>query len=127
MKHPYAELIGLQVEEQRAGFSRCRLEVESKHCNPHDVAHGAVLYALADTGMGAALYPTLDPGQICATIQVTMNYLKPVASGVITCTTELVSRGKATANLQSRLFSGKVLVATASGNYSIFRPGGNAA
>ncbi len=78
MHHPYADLIGMHVEEQRAGFSKCTLEVTDKHRNPHNVAHGAVLYALADTGMGAALYPTLDPMQICATVQLTMNYFKPV-------------------------------------------------
>ena len=126
MQHPFAELIGLRFAEQRAGYSRCTLEVGEKHLNPHGVAHGAVLYALADTGMGAALYPTLDPGQICATIQITMNYFKPVRSGVITCTTELVNRGKAVAHLESRIFLGELLLATANGNYSIFTPRGNA-
>ena len=122
MKHPYADLIGFYFEEQRPGYSRCVLEVGDKHRNPHGVTHGAVLYALADTGMGAALYPTLDPGQLCATIQITMNYFKPVVSGVVTCTTEVVNRGKAVAHLESRLFVGELLVATANGNYSIFRP-----
>ncbi len=126
MQHPFAELIGLRFEEQRAGYSRCALEVGEKHLNPHGVAHGAVLYALADTGMGAALYPTLDPGQICATIQITMNYFKPVGSGVITCTTVLINRGKAVAHLESRIVLGELLVATANGNYSIFTPRGNA-
>jgi acyl-CoA thioesterase len=124
--HPFAELIGLRFEEQRAGYSRCVLEVGDKHRNPHGVTHGAVLYALADTGMGAALYPTLDPGQLCATIQITMNYFKPVGSGVVTCTTEVVNRGKTVAHLESRLFVGKALVATANGNYSIFTPSGAA-
>lgn len=124
--HPYADLIGLRFEEQRPGYSRCVLEVGDKHRNPHGVTHGAVLYALADTGMGAALYPTLEPGQLCATIQITMNYFKPVASGVVTCTTEVVNRGKAVAHLESRLFVGELLVATANGNYSIFRPSGRA-
>ena len=36
--------------------------------NPHNVVHGAVLYAMADTGMGAALYPTLSADKVCATI-----------------------------------------------------------
>jgi acyl-CoA thioesterase len=126
MQHPYAELIGLHVEEQKPGYSKCVLEVGDKHRNPHGVAHGAVLYALADTGMGAALYPTLGPGQICATIQITMNYFKPVVSGVVTCTTEVVYRGKAVAHLESRLFAGELLVASANGNYAIFTPSGNA-
>lgn len=124
--HPYAELIGLRFVEQRPGYSRCVLKVGDKHRNPHGVAHGAVLYALADTGMGAALYPTLEPGQLCATIQITMNYFKPVVSGVVTCTTEVVSRGKTVAHLESRLFAGELLVATANGNYSIFRPSSGA-
>jgi acyl-CoA thioesterase len=126
MQHPYAELIGLHVEEQRAGFSKCTLKIVDKHRNPHGVAHGAVLYALADTGMGAALYPTLNSTQICATIQITMNYFKPVVSGVITCTTEVVTRGKTVAHLESRIFAGEKLVATANGNYLIFIPSTNA-
>ena len=120
MHHPFAEFIGLIVEEQRAGFSKCTLQVAEHHRNPHGVVHGAVIYALADTGMGAALYPTLAEGEICATIEVKINYFKPVASGLITCITEVVNRGRTVANLQSRVFSGEMLVAQANGNYSIF-------
>ncbi|MCP4202531.1 MAG: PaaI family thioesterase [bacterium] len=119
MHHPFAELIGLIVEEQRAGFSRCSLQVAEHHRNPHEVVHGAVIYALADTGMGAALYPTLTEGEICATIEVKINYFKPVTSGLITCITEVVNRGRTVANLQSQVFSGETLVAQANGNYSI--------
>jgi len=122
MRHPYAELIGLQVEEQGGGRSRCTLTVSEKHLNPQNVVHGAVLYALADTGMGAALYPSLEPGEFCATIEVKINYYKPVASGVLACVTELVNRGKTIANLESLIYLNDVLVAKANGNYSIFRP-----
>lgn len=122
MHHPYAELIGLIVNEQRSGFSTCTLHAVEHHCNPHKVVHGAVIYALADTGMGAALYPTLAADEICATIEVKINYFKPVACGLITCTTELVNRGKSVANLESRVFAGEVLVAQANGNYAIFVP-----
>jgi acyl-CoA thioesterase len=79
-------------------------------------------YALADTGMGAALYPSLASGEICATIQITIHYFKPVPPGLITCRTELVSRGKSIACLESRVFAGESLVASATGNYSIFAP-----
>ena len=127
MHHPYASLIGLVVEEQRSGFSKCTLAVAEQHLNPHRMVHGAVIYALADTGMGAALYPTLAEGEICATIEVKINYFKPVVSGVIVCLTEIVNRGKSVANLESRVFSGEALVAKANGNYSIFTPRTSAA
>ena len=126
MHHPYAEWVGLLVEEQRSGYSKCTLDVVEKHCNPHGVVHGAVVFALADTGMGAALYPTLSPGELCATIEIKINYYKPVVSGLLTCITEVVNRGKRVANLESSIYSGEVLVARANGNYSIFTPSGNA-
>lgn len=59
MPHPFADLIALQTEEVRPGHSRLGLTVGPTHLNPHQVVHGAVVYAMADTGMGAALYPTL--------------------------------------------------------------------
>lgn len=125
--HPFAELVDLAVVEQRAGHSKCRLIVADRHLNPHRVVHGAVIFALADTGMGAALYPTLADGELCATVEVKISYFKPVASGELTCVTELVNRGKTIANLDSSVYCGERLIAKANGNYAIFRPGRNAA
>lgn len=122
MKHPFAELIDLHTDETKAGSSTLSLLVAPRHLNPHQVVHGAVLFAMADTGMGAALYPTLEVDEICATIEVKINYFKPVSQGTVVCKTELVNRGKSVANLESRLYVEQVLVAQANGNYAIFRP-----
>ena len=122
MNHPFADLIALRTEEQGPGTSRLALTVTADHLNPHHVVHGAVVYAMADTGMGAALYPTLAEGEICATIEIKINYFKPIAQGTLSCKTELVNRGKTVANLDSRIYLGTVLVAQANGNYAIFRP-----
>lgn len=126
MRNPFAELIDLRIEEQRAGFSKLTLDVTDEHLNPHNVVHGAVVYALADTGMGSALYPTLAEGEICATIEIKINYFKPISGGRISCTTEIVNRGKTVANLESRVFVEGLLVAQANGNYAIFSPRKNA-
>ncbi|MDA8108437.1 MAG: PaaI family thioesterase [Betaproteobacteria bacterium] len=122
MKHPFAELLDLRTRETLPGASALSLTVARQHLNPHGVVHGAVLYALADTGMGAALYPTLAEGEICATIEIKINYFKPVTAGEVLCRTELVNRGKSVANLESKLYVGNALVAQANGNYAIFRP-----
>ena len=81
MKHPYAELIGLRMEALEGGRSVCSLQVVDTLFNPHGVVHGGVIYSLADTGMGAALYPTLNPGELCATVEIKINYFKPVRAG----------------------------------------------
>ena len=122
--HPFAELIDLQVAEVRPGASKMLLEAGERHLNPHQVVHGAVLYAMADTGMGAALYPTLAEGEICATIEIKISYFKPVRMGPVACETTLVNRGKMVAHLESRLTQHGVLVAAANGHYAIFKAPG---
>ena len=118
--HAFAQLVGLEVLDATGGRSRLSLTVAAHPLNPHDVVHGAVIFALADTGMGSALYPSLAEGQICATIEIKINYFKPVSSGKLVCETTTVNRGKTVANLESRVYLGSVLVAQANGNYAIF-------
>jgi acyl-CoA thioesterase len=121
MTFPFVEHVGMQIDERRSGHSKCSLLVAPQHFNSTGVVHGAALFTLADTGMGAALYPTLADGEICATIEIKITYFKPVFGGTIECTSELINRGKSVAHLESALYAGGVLVAKASGNFSIFR------
>jgi acyl-CoA thioesterase len=122
VEHPFADHIALAVNEQHGGHSRCTLQVAPHHLNPNGVVHGAVLFAMADTGMGAALYPTLAAGESCATIEVKINYFRPVRHGLLSCETTLVNRGKSVANLESRVMLDGKVVASANGNYAILRP-----
>ena len=121
MGHPYADLICFNIDEQENGHSQCSLVVRDELFNPHGVLHGAAIYSLADTGMGAALYPSLEDGQICATIEIKTSYFKPVVSGTVVCITRVVNRGRTVANLDSEIFCCDRLVAKASGNYAIFK------
>lgn len=122
MHHPFAELVGLKVDRLEKGSSICSIEVSEKLLNPHKVVHGAVIYSLADTGMGAALYPSLITGQICATIEIKINYYRAVSKGTMICKTSVVNRGKSVANMESSIFCNDELIAKANGNYSIFTP-----
>ncbi|WP_416898547.1 MAG: PaaI family thioesterase [Minwuia sp.] len=120
MRHPYAELIGFEVTGRDAGESTLTLKIRPEHMNPHGVAHGAVLYALADTGMGAALYSLLEEGQACATVTCAINYFRPVGGGTVTCRTFVRNKGRTIAALESEIWNGEKLAATAQGQFSIF-------
>ena len=122
MHHPFAELIDLQTVQRSSGHSECRLTVAEIHLNPNRVVHGAVLFAMADIGMGGVIQPSLAEGELCATVEIKINYFKPVSAGVLNCITQVVNRGRTVANLDSRLYVGETLVAQANGNYAIFKP-----
>jgi acyl-CoA thioesterase len=121
MKLPFVEHVGMRIEEQYEGHSVCKLDVQNYHLNSTGVVHGGVLFTMADTCMGAALYPTLLADEICATIEIKINYFKPVLSGLMVCTSKIVNRGKSVANIESCVYSGEVLVAKANGSFSIFK------
>ncbi len=123
--HPFADLIGFEIERRGDGASRLTLQVEPRHFNPHGLVHGAVLYALADTGMGAALTPELAEGELCTTIEIKITYFRPWKRGLLACETRLVNKGRTTAALLSDLYDGEGRhLAQASGTFAILpRPG----
>src|SRR5205807_824014 len=67
---PFLDHIGLVVREHEPGSSTCSLTVAPFHFNSSGLVHGAVIFALADTGMGAALMGTLEAGETCATVEL---------------------------------------------------------
>jgi acyl-CoA thioesterase len=81
--------------------------------------HGAVAYALADSGMGGALYTLLEKGESCATIEIKIVYLSSVREGDLVCNTRVVRKGSRVAVLESDVFESDRLVAKALGTYSI--------
>ncbi len=123
MDHPFADLIGLQVDKSDGSSSEVSLTVRPDLLNPNGVTHGAVLYALADTGMGAAIAGSLKENEICATVAIKVNYFKAVYEGAITCTSRIVNRGKRMANVESDVLVDGHLVARANGDFAIFIPG----
>ena len=120
--NPFGDLIGLRFTACEGGRSQCVLKVDQKLLNPHGVVHGGVLYSMADTGMGAAVYSVMDKGELCATVELKIAYFRAVKDGTLVCDTLIISRGKRIAALESGITTGGQLVAKASGTYSIFRP-----
>ena len=121
--HPFGDLIGLKFTKVETGYSQCILEVVDKLLNPHKVVHGGVLYSMADTGMGAAAYTTLDKKtELCATIEIKINYFKATRAGVLTCNTKVIHQGKKIVTMESEILNDGQIIAKAIGTYSIFKP-----
>ena len=116
----FAELLGMEYAEVRPGYSRTTVPVTEQLTNPYGVLHGAAAYAMADSGMGAAVFADIDPDEQCATIEIKISYLESVTDGTLTCETELVRRGRSVAFLESTITRDDEPVARATGSFSIF-------
>ena len=116
MRHEgFAELVGFEIFPNRDGTSTGTLEVRKEHLNPNGVVHGGALFTLLDTCLGAALMQRLDEGEICATLQISMNFLKPVFAGTVECRAHVVSKGKRIGNVRGELFLEGKLAAVSMG------------
>lgn len=122
--NPFGELIGLNFSRCKKGYSQCVLEVNERLLNPHKVLHGGVIYSMADTGMGGALYSCLDEDELCATIEIKIVYFTAVTSGILTCKTKLIHKGRKIAVLESEIKGDGRLIAKAIGTFSIFEAKG---
>lgn len=117
----FFDLIGLKFAKCEDGCSQCILKVEERLLNPQRVLHGGVIYSMADSGMGGALYSCMEQDELCATVEIKVSYFKSVTSGTLTCNTRVLHRARTLAALESEITDDNGLIAKATGTYSIFR------
>jgi acyl-CoA thioesterase len=121
---PLAEYLQIENAGTRDGRAVYTLRVTPLLLNPHGVLHGGAIYTMVDYSMGGATMSVLPPGEICATIEIKINYLAGVREGTLRSETEIIKRGRTVVFLESRVKDGAgKLVATASGSFAIIRQG----
>lgn len=57
------------------------LEIREEHLSPAGRVHGGVISALFDYTGGAAVFTTLGPRDFCSTVELKVNYFRPVELG----------------------------------------------
>lgn len=118
---PFRELVGVDFAKVENGYSRCVLQVNEKLLNPYRNVHGAALFTMVDTGMGAALWSCIAEDELCSTIETKIVYFKAVAWGTLLCDTAVIHKSKRIATLESEIKHDGQLVAKAIGTWSIYK------
>ena len=120
---PLAGYLGLDTGLVEPGTAWAALVVGPEHLNPHGVVHGAVLFAMVDTSMGHVTRSLLDGGRLCASVEVSMRFLRPVRGGRLEARTSVLRRGRRVVHLESRVVDDEqALVATAAGTFAVLEP-----
>jgi uncharacterized protein (TIGR00369 family) len=91
---PVADLVGLELTTMERGRATFHLTARPEHASPLGTLQGGILCVLADAAMGAAYASLLEDDESFATLELKTNYLKPVWSGRITATAEVLKAGR---------------------------------
>jgi uncharacterized protein (TIGR00369 family) len=90
----FAERLGAEVTTADDGSARIGFDARDEHLNPAGTLHGGVLATLVDTAMGQAVRTTTGEGEVPATSQLTVTYLRPGRPGALTVTARVRTRGE---------------------------------
>ena len=91
---PVGRLVGFRVVEVEPGCAVFEMEAGPQHANPMGTLHGGILCDLADGAMGIAYASTLEDGESFTTLELKINFFKPIWKARLTATARVVKRGK---------------------------------
>jgi len=92
---PIARLIGFRITSAQPGEAVFELETNETHANPMGTLHGGVLCDIADAAMGVAFASTLEEGESFTTLELKINFLRPVWNDKLRAVGKVIKRGKA--------------------------------
>jgi len=75
---PVARLLGFEVEQVSEGLVTFAFEPAEFHYNPLGTVHGGILTTVLDSAMGCAVHSRLRAGLSYTTLELKVNFLKPV-------------------------------------------------
>ena len=117
---PLRRFLGMDIEDVEPGHVIARLQVSEDLLNPNGVVHGGVLFTMVDTAMGRATMTSLEEGQLCASIEVQIRFLRPVNTGQLEAETTVIRQGRRLVHLESRVRdTDGALVATGAGTFAV--------
>jgi uncharacterized protein (TIGR00369 family) len=91
---PIGKLLGLMITSSGAGRATVEFEASGRYANPMGTLHGGVLCDLADAAMGVAYLSTLAEGETATTIELKINFLRPVWNAKLRAEAKVVRAGK---------------------------------
>lgn len=122
---PLSVLMNFSLAELSEGHAVFIVEPAEYHYNPIGVVHGGLAAALLDSAMGCAIHSTLPAGVGYTTLEIKVNYVRPLTmeTGGVRGEAKVIHVGGRTATAEGRVVdAGGKLYAHATTTCLIFRP-----
>src|SRR5580658_3148002 len=120
---PIGQLLGFVLRSIEPGRAVFEMDTDERHHNPMGTLHGGIYCDLADAAMGYAYAATLGEGETFTTVELKINFFRPVRQGKLTAEARVVKAGGPLGYVECDVIdhSGK-LVARASSTCMKLRP-----
>jgi acyl-coenzyme A thioesterase 13 len=119
----FGEWLGYEVEtfDAAALEATTTLLIRNDHLSPSQAVHGGVVSAFLDFTCGAAAFLSLKPGKLCSTVELKVNYLRPLQLGdTVKGRAKIEFAGKTLIVVMASLHSAEKKVALATGTFNIY-------
>jgi uncharacterized protein (TIGR00369 family) len=91
---PVARLIGFEAKEIADGRATVTLAAGLQHANPMGTLHGGILCDIADAAMGMAFASTLAVEESFTTVELKVNFFRPIWQAQLKAEGTVVQRGR---------------------------------
>jgi uncharacterized protein (TIGR00369 family) len=91
---PIVRTLGMEVVSFGDGKASVKMKVDSRFHNPMGTLHGGIMTDLADACMGIATISTLSEGESFTTLELKMNFIRPVIEGELAAEGGVIHRGR---------------------------------
>nr|WP_299203567.1 PaaI family thioesterase [uncultured Brumimicrobium sp.] len=119
----FGALLEMELEVLKEGEVKYTLEIKEKHLATPIAAHGGVIAGLIDGTLGVAALTIAGKNQnVVSTVELQVNYLKPVRMGDhLVSIGKVISAGKRLLYVEASVINqDDVLVAKASGTFNAY-------
>ena len=90
---PVGRLVGFALISCSPGEAIMEMETDEKHTNPMGTVHGGIFCDIADAAMGIAYASLLEEGESFTTLELKINFLKPLWKAKLRAVGTVVKKG----------------------------------
>lgn len=104
---PASQVLGFTVKDAEEGKVVIEMDVTERLHNPMGTLHGGILCDIADAAMGYAFATTLAEDELFSTVELKMNFLKPIFKAKLRAEGKLIKKGGSIGLLECHVYDEK--------------------
>ena len=90
---PFWTLIDMDLVDVKKGWAKVKLPYSKKLNHAYGAAHGAAVFAPADSAVAMAIQGVVAKDEVFTTVEMKINYIRPFVKGDIIAEAKIIHQG----------------------------------